>query len=208
MTKLVCFDLDDTLIKEMHSVMFLCLLNGQLNQLMEIERKEDSGELQWIEADYHKAALIQGLNERDLLKHFLKIMKPLNHIGETVACLKKRNIQSIVITAGPVQVARIAAELWRLDASYGSDYEIVDGVFTGRILEHLGDKGKVPCLRQYCRLNGILPHECIAVGDGATDIPLFEYCGKSIALNASHAAIKKATQSINTDSLLDILSFI
>ncbi|EQB86250.1 hypothetical protein M918_15030 [Clostridium sp. BL8] len=28
-TKLVCFDLDDTLIREIHSVMLPCILNGK-----------------------------------------------------------------------------------------------------------------------------------------------------------------------------------
>lgn len=38
--KLVCFDLDDTLIREIHSVMYLSILNDRLEELKEIEYHE------------------------------------------------------------------------------------------------------------------------------------------------------------------------
>ena len=50
--------------------------------------------------------------------------------------------------------------------------------------------------------------ECIAVGDGSTDIPVFEYYIKSIAINASENVKEKATYSVDTENLSDILDFI
>lgn len=208
MIRLVCFDLDDTLTQEIHSVMLLCMLHGRLEQLMEIEKLENDGTLHWIEADYQKTALIKGLPVEKLHEGFIKNLKPLRNISQTVRCLKERGIQAIVITAGPAQVASVAKDLWDFDASYGSEYEVMDGVFTGRILEHIGDKGKISCLQHYCHMHNLLPNECIAVGDGTTDIPLFEYCDKSIAINASDIAIQKATFSIRTEDISDILQFI
>jgi len=208
MTKLVCFDLDDTLTQEIHSVMLLCMLHGKLEQLLEIEKLESNGTLQWIESDYQKAALIKGLPVETLHEGFIKILKPLHNIRQTIHCLKERDIRSVIITAGPVQVADVAKYLWGFDASYGSNYEVLDGVFTGKILEHIGDKGKISCLQHYCRINKLLPNECIAVGDGSTDIPLFEYCDTSIAINASEGARQKATFSIQTNDISDILQFI
>ena len=208
MIKLVCFDLDDTLTQKIHSVMLLCMLHGKLEQLLEIEKLENDGTLHWIEADYQKAALIKGLPMEKLREGFIKILKPLRNIRQTVHRLKDCDIQSIVITAGPAQVARVAKELWDFDASYGSDYEVVDGVFTGRILEHIGDKGKISCLQHYCHTHNLLPNECVAVGDGTTDIPLFEYCDMSIAINASGIAIQKASFSIQTNDVSGILQFI
>lgn len=46
--KLVCFDLDDTLIREIHSVMLPCILNGKEYEHSKIQAKEDSGELDYI----------------------------------------------------------------------------------------------------------------------------------------------------------------
>ena len=208
MIKLACFDLDDTLTQEIHSVMLLCILNGKLDQLLEIEEKENSAKLHWIEADHQKAALIKGLSVESIQEGFNQIMKPLLNIADTIDNLKKRDIQSIIITAGPKQVAYAAQISWGFSASYGSDYEVKNGFFTGRILNHIGDKGKIACLEQHCLANNYSPDKCIAIGDGSTDIPLFEYCAKSIAINASLSAIQKATYSIETKDISDILKFI
>lgn len=206
--KLVCFDLDDTLIREIHSVMFLCILNGKYEQLLEIEKRELSGELDWIEADYNKTRLIKGLDETEIQKEFDDILKPLANIALTADTLRRNNIQSIIITAGPKQVAKAATEKWGFDDYYGSDYEVVDGVFTGEILTHVGDTGKIACLQNYCNKRGIQSAECVAVGDGSTDIPLFEYCKTSIAVNSSPAVAGKATHYLRTNDIYEVMQYI
>lgn len=41
--KLVCFDLDDTLIREVHSVMLPCILNGMDVLACFVPRQEEDG---------------------------------------------------------------------------------------------------------------------------------------------------------------------
>ena len=50
-TKTVCFDLDDTLIREIHSVMLPCILNGKEKEHSVIQEKEETGELDYITAE-------------------------------------------------------------------------------------------------------------------------------------------------------------
>lgn len=208
MVKLVSFDLDDTLIREIHSVMLPCILNGKEQEHSVIQAREESGELDYITADYLRAELLSGLVESKIADKFLEIAKPLKHIKSTVEHLHSKNILCIVITVGPIQVAKVVKELYGFDACFGSDYEVKAGVFTGIIKDYIEAAGKVRCLIDFCGSNSITPDECIAVGDGSTDIPLFEFCGKSIALNASANVQRKATCSITTDDLSDILCFI
>lgn len=208
MIKLVCFDLDDTLIRGTDSVRLLCVLSGKKQEALEIEEKERTGLLDWMEADEQKVALAKGLSLTQLAKEFVHHVKPLEGIPETVAALAQRGIRSIIITAGPRQVALAAREQWGFDAAYGSDYQEEDGKLTGKILQHTGDAGKVAYLEEYCGLHRLAPNECVAVGDGFTDIPLFEHCGMSIAINAAAAARLAATHAIDTDSLTDILPLI
>ena len=47
--------------------------------------------------------------------------------------------------------------------------------------------------------------ECIAVGSGTTDIPMFNFCSKSIAINAAEKVKEHANYAVNTDDLMDIL---
>lgn len=206
--KLVCFDLDDTLIREIHSVMLPCILNGKEKEHSFIQEHEEKGMIDYIAADYLRAELLVGLEERKIGQSFLEIAKPLKNIKSVVEALHERGIRCIVITVGPKQVAKVVCNIWGFDDYYGSDYEVVEGVFTGKILDYVRAERKVECLQDYCNNNGIKPEECMAVGDGSTDIPVFEYCGKSIAINSSPKVQKSATYAVDTDHLTDILKYI
>ncbi|WP_259472939.1 HAD hydrolase family protein [Clostridium estertheticum] len=63
-------------------------------------------------------------------------------------------------------------------------------------------------MQDFCKHNNIKPYECISVGDGSTDIPIFEYCGKSIAINSSPKVRESALYAVDTDDLADILKYI
>lgn len=206
--KIVCFDLDDTLIREVHSVMMPCILNGKEKEHSLIQEQEETGVLDYISADYLRAKLLSGLEESKIAQSFLEIVKPLKNISSVVEALHKQNIKSIVITVGPKQVAKVVCNIWGFDDYYGSDYEVINGVFTGKILNYVGADQKITCLQDFCKSNNIKPEECIAVGDGSTDIPIFEYCGKSIAINSSPCIQKRAMYVIETDDLADILEYI
>lgn len=206
--KLVCFDLDHTLIYEVHSVMYPCILNGKYNEVLEVEKQEQAGAFDWIEADYHRAKLIEGLHIGALEEHFDCIIKPIKNIKQTIDKLHERGIKCILITAGPIQVAKVAAEKWGIDFYYGSLYEVENDLFTGKIINHTGDKGKLTHLIEHCEKNGYMPEDCLAIGDGGTDIPIFEYCGSSLAINYADSMLGKAKHFIKTDDLIDILEYV
>lgn len=203
--RLVCFDLDDTLTREIDSVKLLCMLNDSLDPVLAIDRREAAGELHWIEADHHRARLLRGLAADRVREGFRRIMKPIEGILPAVESLHGAGMHTVLITAGPVQVARAAAEEWGFGGFYGSEYVVEDGIFIGEISSHIGDSGKVACLREYCAAHGIAPEECAAVGDGVTDLPLFRWCGLSIAFNGSPAAEMTATYAVRSGDLRDIL---
>lgn len=206
--KLVCFDLDDTLIREIHSVMLPCILNGKEIEHSFIQEQEEKGMIDYIEADYLRAKLLSGLEERKISQSFLDIAKPLKNIKNVVDALHEQSIKCIVVTVGPKQVAQVVSNIWGFDGYYGSDYEVLKGVFTGKILNYIRAEQKIACLKDFCNINSINSEECIAVGDGSTDIPIFEYCGRSIAINSSPKVQKHAMYTIDTDDLTDILKFI
>ena len=206
--KLVCFDLDDTLIMDIHSVMLPCILNGKGKELSIIEEREVSGELDYIAADYLKASLLRGFAECKIADSFLEIAKPLKNISQVVDALHMEGIMCIVITVGPRQVSKVVCDMYGFDDYYGSNYEVVDGVFTGKILDYVNAEEKVECLIDFCNKHDIALDECIAVGDGMTDVPIFDLCGKSIALNATADLRQYATFVIETRDLVDVLQYI
>lgn len=206
--KLVCFDLDDTLIREKHSVMIPCIINGKEVEHDVIQKREEANEMDYKAADYLRAELLKGLKESDIMARFLEIAKPLKNIKETINRLQLQGAKCIVITVGPVQVAKVVSKLYGFDAYYGSDYEVINGEFTGKINKYVSSEEKINCLMDYCHIENIEAKDCVAIGDGATDIPLFKYCGKSIAINSAERIKKEATSWIETDDLLDLIRLI
>ena len=206
--KLACFDLDDTLIRDRHSVLIPCILNGKEKECREIDAREMAGELDYISADYLKAELFKGLVVSKIEESFTEIAIPLGSIRHVVDELHKNGIMCIVVTVGPVQVVKAFCDIYRFDGYYGSEYDVENGVFTGLINKYLSAESKIECLRDYCIRFNIALSECVAVGDGATDIPVFEQCRISIALNASASVQKRATYAVDTLDLVDILQFI
>lgn len=208
MTKLVCFDLDDTLIQHIHSVMLPCILNGKEKQHAIIQEQEENGEIDYIAADYKRAELLTGLRESTIKERLLEIAKPIENIAHVISALHEKNILSIVVTVGTKQVAKVVHDIWGFDGYYGSDYEVVNGIFTGKIKSYISADKKIDCLKDFCKKNNIECKDCVAVGDGITDIPIFEFCGKSIAINYSPSIIGKATYYLKTQDLSDILNYI
>ena len=153
--KLVCFDLDDTLIKDIDSVMIPCILNGKEKEQSIIKAREKSGEIDYVTADYLSVKLFKGLAEYKIKDSFFDAAKPLDNIGHAIDALHAAGFLCIVITVGPKQVAKAVCEIWGLDGYYGSDYETADGIFTGNIITYFSPEDKVKCLADFCEKHGI-----------------------------------------------------
>jgi len=87
------------------------------------------------------------------------------------------------------------------------------GVLTGRMVDQAwGDicdgAEKRRTLLEVASLLGITPEQCIAVGDGANDLPMMGAAGLSVAYQAKPAVRAQAKVAINQgglDRLLDVL---
>ncbi|MCP4580879.1 MAG: HAD-IB family phosphatase [candidate division Zixibacteria bacterium] len=204
----ICFDMDGTLIRYPDSVRYLCSLNGNSKSLEGIEKLESDGIISWIDADYKKSRLIKGLSVEEVEDNFKRNIKIIQNLDRVSMYLREREIKQVLITAGPIQVAEILSTQFSFNGVYGSLYEVQARKFTGRIISHLGSENKLSCLREFCLNNNIALDHCVAIGDGESDIGIFEKCGRSIAINYSDAIKGKATEQIITDDLSDIISIL
>jgi phosphoserine phosphatase len=207
MIKVVCFDLDGTLIINTNSVAYLCTLNGRQKELEDIELMERREQISWIEADFLKAALLEGLAAGKIAECFDAEITLLNGIGAVVNSIKEKGIMALLITAGPVEVAEVVGRRFGFDRVYGSIYGVRDNIFTGELLEHLDDAGKLRCLEDFCSGHKIRLHQCAAVGDSLSDVLIFGKVGLAIALNYDPGLAGLAHQYIKTDDLRSILRF-
>ena len=82
---------------------------------------------------------------------FLEIARPLKGIRETVDYLHKLRIKCILITVGPVQVAKAVSDIYGFYGYYGSNYEVIDGKFTGQISDYIKAENKVNCVMIFAK---------------------------------------------------------
>jgi phosphoserine phosphatase len=212
LTKLVCFDLDGTVMLRPNSLQYLLAANhAPMEILADIDRREANAEVDWIAADYERARFLEGLPvaaiEEDIDRQLLTVAN-LDFVLET---LRGRGILTVLITSGPIEVAEAVARRFAFDYCFGSEFGTSGGgdpVFTGQIIKHLGSTGKVDCLRWLCRAIGIALEDCAAVGDGDSDVDLFRAVRTSIGINCAPAVADLVQHQVLGDDLSAILPFI
>lgn len=136
----------------------------------------------------------------------LKKIPVLKDVKKTLSELHKKNIKTVLITVGPSFVAENLARRYGFGSAIGTKHIVENGIFSGKVGKVLTDKDKLLEFKKLASAFKIKLSDCVAVGDGVSDIPLFEACGFSIALNAKDQTVmNKASVAITTDSLYDII---
>ncbi|MEM6705431.1 MAG: HAD-IB family hydrolase [Acidobacteriota bacterium] len=94
----------------------------------------------------------------------------------------------------PLLLEPFAAELG-IDHVVGTDLELEDGRFTGRVVGPVrtGD-GKAAAVNDLCRAWGVDPRACLACGDHPSDLPMLEAVGQACIVpgNESMEALARA----------------
>ncbi|GII02245.1 HAD family hydrolase [Planobispora takensis] len=89
-----------------------------------------------------------------------------------------------LVTATPVELARVIAQRLGLTGALGTVSETVDGVYTGRLVgDLLHGPAKAEAVRALARREGLDLTRCSAYSDSANDLPLLSLVGHPTAIN-------------------------
>ncbi|MDQ4008605.1 MAG: HAD-IB family hydrolase [Actinomycetota bacterium] len=89
-----------------------------------------------------------------------------------------------LVTAAPVEIARIIAERLGLTGALGTVAEHVDGVYTGRLVgELLHGPAKAEAVRALAEAEGLDLARCAAYSDSFNDLPMLGMVGEPCAIN-------------------------
>lgn len=202
--ELICFDLDDTLVRGIHSMMYLAILVHKFPQFMRFEQMRNQFPT-FLHSEKAKLNLAKGLELSVIEAKFSKHFKQLKNIKETVDRLHSMGIKCAVISTGPEPVVGAGCRLWGMDAFAGSKCAVEDGRLTGEYIEHMSQRGKTAALEDICKELGTTPEKTVAIGDGFSDIELFKACAVSIALNPFDENVSKETDcTFFTDDLMTV----
>lgn len=157
------------------------------------------GKLDFEQALKKRCELLAGLDEKKC-DAVARRIRPQEGARELLDYLHENGFFVAVISGSLEPVAGKAAlrNGLKIDSAIFNSLEIKDGKLTGKVQIHVGND-KAAILKKLQAELGIEKERTIAIGDGKTDIPLFENAGLSIAFNARPVAKKAADKAIEDD---------
>lgn len=207
--RLVCFDMDSTLI-ETEVIDELARAAGVGEQVSQITEAAMQGELDFNESFRKRMALLEGLSE-DVLEDIAKNLPITEGAEYLISTLKNLGYKTAILSGGFDYFGRYLQTKLGIDYVFANHLEIKNGKLTGRAIEPIvNGERKAELLKELAAKEGIRLEQVVAVGDGANDLPMLGIAGLGIAFRAKPLVKAEAEQSISTlglDAILYLMGF-
>lgn len=193
---IVFFDVDGTLVPGIASTaVHIADRLGHGAELLEAEDLWDRGLMSGPAVERLDAVRWAGTSVAQV-RAWLADVPLVDGIAETVAWCVARDLQPVLTTLAWQAVGdELCARFGFLHAS-GARVRHVDGVYTGEVELSIDEHGKLEYARRTAAAAGVPMGECIAIGDGRSDVPLFGAVGLAIGFNANAAASAAAHRTV------------
>jgi len=207
--RLVCFDMDSTLIQT-EVIDELADLAGVGEQVRAITESAMNGEIDFSESFKKRMALLEGLSE-DVLKTVAKNLPITQGAHRLMKALKYYGFKTAILSGGFTYFGDYLQKELGIDYVYANQLEIKEGKLTGKYLGEIVDgQKKAEYLKAIAEKEGIHINQTIAVGDGANDLPMLNLAGLGIAFHAKSTVKENASTSISSlglDGVLYLLGY-
>ncbi len=205
--RLVCFDMDSTLIQA-EVIDELAAAAGVGPQVAEITERAMQGELDFSESFRRRMALLEGLDE-SVLSEIAERLPITDGAERLIGALKQLGYRIAILSGGFSYFAEHLQRRLGIDDVHANQLEFENGRLTGRVTGRIVDgQLKAELLREIAAREGIRLEQVIAVGDGANDLPMLSIAGLGIAFHAKPLVKEQARHSIATVGLDGILYLI
>ena len=207
MRRLICFDMDSTLI-ETEVIDELAIRAGVGDQVKAITEAAMRGEIDFCESFRQRCALLKGLDV-SVMQEIAENLPITEGVDRLMRILKKVGFKIAILSGGFTYFGNYLKQKYNIDYVYANELEVENGKLTGR---HVGDivdgKRKAELLRLIAQVENVDIRQTVAVGDGANDLPMISIAGLGIAFHAKPKVKATAKQSISTIGLDGILYFV
>ncbi len=165
------------------------LLNFGWEQLrFRVRGKEDPDTVAGIR---EKAlGLVAGKSVEDIVRYGEEIYDELmeQRIWSGTRALAQQHLDAgqrvFLVTATPVELARIISRRLGLTGALGTVSEVEDGRYTGRLVgEPLHGPAKAEAVRALAEREGLDLSRCTAYSDSSNDVPMLSLVGHAVAVN-------------------------
>ena len=208
MRRLICFDMDSTLIQT-ECIDELADRAGVGAEVRAITESAMRGEIDFKESFTRRVALLKGL-DASVLEDIAVNMPITEGVDRLMSVLKRCGYKIAILSGGFSYFGEFLQHKYGIDYVYANELEIgEDGKLTGRYVGEIVDgQRKAELLKLIAQVEKVNLAQTIAVGDGANDLPMLGEAGLGIAFHAKPRVVANAKQSINTIGLDGVLYFL
>ncbi len=198
MRRLICFDMDSTLIQ-----------TECIDELAERAGVAMRGEIDFKESFTRRVSLLKGLDV-SVMQDIAEKLPITEGVDRLMTILKRCGYKIAILSGGFTYFGEYLQRKYGIDYVYANELEIDEnGKLTGRYVGEIVDgHRKAELLKLIAQVEKVNLAQTIAVGDGANDLPMISEAGLGIAFHAKPRVVANAKQSINTIGLDGVLYFL
>ncbi|MCR5018082.1 MAG: phosphoserine phosphatase SerB [Bacteroidales bacterium] len=208
MRRLICFDMDSTLIQT-ECIDELAKRAGVGDEVAAITASAMRGEIDFKESFTRRVALLKGLPV-SVMQEIAENLPITEGTDRLMSVLKTCGYKIAILSGGFTYFGEYLQRRYGIDYMYANELEVDDnGLLTGRYVGEVVDgRRKADLLKLIAQTEKVNLAQTIAVGDGANDLPMLLEAGLGIAFHAKPRVQKSAKQSLSTIGLDGVLYFL
>ena len=215
--KLIAFDMDSTLIS-IECVDEIADAVGKKPEVAAITEAAMRGEItDYKESLRQRVALLRGVTIADMERVYVERLRINPGAAELSQACKAAGLKVLLVSGGFTFFSERVRQTLGIDFTRANVLEVESGPNCGQLTGRMVDQSwgdicdgaeKRRTVLEVASLLGIEPSQCIAMGDGANDLPMMGAVGLSVAYHAKPAVRAQAKVAINTgglDRLLEVV---
>ena len=208
MRRLICFDMDSTLIQA-ECIDELARRHGVYDKVAAITERAMRGEIDFKESFTERVSLLKGL-DISVMQDIAENLPITEGTDRLMSVLKTCGYKIAILSGGFTFFGEYLQRRYGIDYVYANELEVgEDGKLTGRYVGDIVDgRRKADLLRLIAQTEKVNIAQTIAVGDGANDLPMINEAGLGIAFHAKPRVKASASQSLSTIGLDGVLYFL
>lgn len=185
--KVLIADMDSTIVTG-ETLDDLAEHAGIKDQIAEITARAMNGELDFHAAIEERVGLLKDL-PAEALQKTVDAMEYSKGAATMVKTMKEYGTHCVLVSGGFTAFTRVVAQKLEFMNHHGNELILnQDGSLAGKVKHPILDKNsKVEFLKQYISMYDLQPEHCMAIGDGANDLPMLKKAGLGIGYKAKPA---------------------